>query len=163
MIHLTSSVTKTAKRLALRLLMAGALSTAGVAVGLAPSLHASSISEAFSTSAVAQAVSDAQIQSYARSVLAIEDLRRTAYETIEGMLGSGRPMPNISCNQRDSLNSLSRQARRIAVDYCTNSIQVVERFNLSIEDFNRITAEQQRDRALADKIRTELVRLRQNR
>ncbi|MBW4656451.1 MAG: DUF4168 domain-containing protein [Kaiparowitsia implicata GSE-PSE-MK54-09C] len=162
MIQLSQVYKRSIQPVALHLLTVGAISASTVLLGLVPDLAAASGSSGFSSAAMAQAVSDAEIRGYAQSVLEIEDLRRNAYQEIQSQMPSGQQLPNISCHQRDSINGLNRQARQVAISYCNASVQVVERFNLSIEDFNRIHAAQQSDRALADKVRRELIRLRSN-
>ncbi len=162
MIQLSQVYKRSIQPVALHLLAVGALSASTVLLGLVPDLAAAPGLSRFSSAAMAQEMSDTEIRDYVRAVQEIENLRRNAYQEIQSHLPSGQQLPNISCHQRDSINGLNRQARQIAISYCNASIQVVERLELSVEGFNRIHAAQQSDRALADRIRRELIRLRSN-
>lgn len=135
------------KRVLLQTAMVGTLSIAGVVAGLDGAANAQSTPD------------PAKIRGYAASVLAIEPLRREAFQEIQQILGSGAAMPNIACHQPNSLNGLRREVRQVAVEYCNQSIQVVEQNGLSITEFNSITAAQRSNRNLAERIRQELRRL----
>lgn len=153
-----------------RWLAIATLSATGVLLGWAPDLSSGVFSAQWgqvahaqgATTANKQNVSDADIRSYARAVLSIESRRQAAFQAMQQILPN-RQVPNIRCDERSSLNGLPREARQIAVDYCTESQQVVQDAGLTTEEFNRITAAQQSDSNLAERIRQELIRLQRNR
>ncbi|MBD1913725.1 MULTISPECIES: DUF4168 domain-containing protein [unclassified Leptolyngbya] len=146
-----------------RWLTISALSATGLLMGWVPNLSLTPNVAIMGQSAQAQAaISDADIRNYARSVLTIESRRQEALQNLRNA-SPNQQVPNIRCNDRNSLNGLPRQARTIAVEYCTVSQQVVEQNSLTIQRFNQITAAQQGDRNLAQRIQQELIRLQQNR
>lgn len=146
--------------------MASAVSVMGLLAGWVPTLHRSSVDVTldFSTVAYAQAIaniSNDEVQSYARSVLAIEPIRQAAYDEIKRILGSGQ-VPPIACHRPNSLNNLNPNIRQIARNYCNRAIQIVERNNLTINRFNTITVTMQSNPELAPVIQREIMRLQRN-
>lgn len=145
----------------------GLTATASVLLGWIPSIQFQSPSSVlsfdfsfglnFETAAYAQsAVSDQEVMSYARSVLAIEPARQSAYNEIQSINGS---VPPILCHR--SLNGLPSSIRPIAVDYCNQAIGIVESNNLTITRFNEITVYRQSDADLDRRVRNALVQLQQ--
>ncbi len=141
-------------------------SIVGLLAGWVPTLHLSQDGSAAVTldrAAYGQSVaniSNEEIQSYARSVLAIEPIRQAAYDEIKRILGSGQ-VPPIACHRPNSLNNLSQNIRQIAVNYCNRATQIVERNNLTINRFNTITVTMQSNPSLAPVIQREIMRLQQ--
>ncbi|HEY9640714.1 MAG TPA: DUF4168 domain-containing protein [Coleofasciculaceae cyanobacterium] len=143
------------KRLFTRSLLIGSLAATGLLLGWVPSFRPSEGLSAsrlvLDNAAYAQAaVSESEIQSYARSVLEIEPIRQAAYDSIKRQ--SGAEVPPILCHRPSSLNNLDPSIRPIAIDYCNQAIAIVERNNLSITRFNEITVAHQSDSGLADRI-----------
>ncbi len=143
-----------------RSLMIGALSLAGVVSGLAPGFQEKSWQPTFETAALAQNFSAQQLMSYSQAVSEIEPLRQSAYQEIKVALGSSE-VPSIACHQPNSLSRLNRQARAIAVRYCNQSVEIVERYGLSIGLFNTMTQAVQNNPALANQVQQNLIRLQQ--
>jgi hypothetical protein len=148
-----------------RSLLAGTLAAAGLLFGVVPTVEFTSefMSEAtislnFSAAAYAQAVTEDEITNYARSVLAIEPIRQSAYEQIKQITGSSN-VPTIACHRPRSLNDLSGEVRQIAVNYCNRAIEIVERNNLTITRFNAITIAHQEDAELSSRIQQAILRL----
>lgn len=148
-------------RLMSRSLWVGSLALLGLLCGWVPMQQpASTLAEAsnslsfnlsFDSAAYAQsAVTDGEIQSYARSVLQIEPIRQAAYDNIKR--ASGAEVPPILCHRPSSLNSLDTGIRPIAIDYCNQAIAIVESNNLSITRFNEITMAHKSDAGLAGRI-----------
>ncbi|OLP15750.1 hypothetical protein BST81_24655 [Leptolyngbya sp. 'hensonii'] len=134
------------------------LSATSVALGLIPSLPNFSTPLTFSTQALAQTVTDAELKSYARAVLTIEPLRQAAYSEIKKIVGSG-DIPTVTCNKKDSLNNLPKSTRSIAIKYCNRSKKIVEESGLTIARFNAITVKVQEDPELEKRVQAELIRL----
>ncbi|MFM7424995.1 MAG: DUF4168 domain-containing protein [Elainella sp.] len=140
----------------LQLLAAGTLSGLGILAGAVPSLGLDGVK--FERAAYAQAVSDQEIQSYARSVLAIEPVRVAAYNQIKQMSGSN-DVPVVACHRPSSLSNLPDSIRDIAVEYCNQAIAIVESNNLTITRFNQITVAHQSDASLSDRIQQAINRI----
>ncbi|MFN6570806.1 hypothetical protein A6770_07820 [Nostoc minutum NIES-26] len=128
----------------------GALTTA--------SLVASTLT--FNSKADAQnpPINNTEITSYAQAVLAMEPSRQQAFEEIKKLIG-GKEIPKIVCNDSNSMNSLPRRARDIAVNYCNRSQKIVEDNGLSIDRFNGITVEIQNNNNLKRQVYNTLIRL----
>ncbi|WP_206602929.1 DUF4168 domain-containing protein [Leptolyngbya ohadii] len=131
-------------------------SATGVLMGWVPTYHAPTASVTFSSSAQAQAVSNDEIQRYARAVLAIEPLRQSTYNTIKNQVGY---VPAIRCDVPSSLQELDSSIRQNAIDFCNSAIQIADRNQLSITRFNQITAAHESDPALAERIRQAILQL----
>jgi hypothetical protein len=151
-----------------RPLVIGILSTVSLVSGLIPSFQVDLLDRtatvAISNSAYAQAnaITSQEVQNYARSVLAIEPIRQETYNQIKQIIGN-RDVPAIACHQPNSLNNLNRNIREIAVNYCNQSIAIVEQNDLTIGRFNVITTSQQSDPELQQRIQEELIRLQRSR
>jgi Domain of unknown function (DUF4168) len=144
------------KSLLARSLMVGVGAAASLCLGLVPSFQSSS-GVSFSSAAYAQSISDSDVQSYARSVLAIEPLRQSAYEEIKGISGS---VPSIECHRPSSLNDLPGNVRQIAANYCNQAISIVEGNGLTISRFNEIRVAQDADSSLLNRIQQAIMELR---
>lgn len=140
-----------------RSLIVVTLSSASVLSGLIPNLTGTRLIE-FSSVAYAQAVSNAEVTQYARSVLVMEPVRQTAFNEIKRIVASDN-IPSIVCNQPRSFSSLPTEARNIAADFCKRSRQIVESNGLAIERFNAITVSLQNDTNLERRVKNELLRL----
>jgi hypothetical protein len=140
-----------------RSLIVVTLSSASVLSGLVPSLAEGQLLE-FSSAAHAQAVSNAEVTQYARSVLVMEPVRQTAFNEIKRIIASDN-IPSIVCNQPRSFSSLPTDARNIAVEFCKRSRQIVESNGLPIDRFNAITVNLQNDANLERRVKNELLRL----
>jgi hypothetical protein len=162
-----SSSSRSSVRFMSRSLWVGSLATIGLLCGWVPSLQhpassslpgtlnglsdSLSFNLSFDSTAYAQAaITDSEIQSYARSVLQIEPIRQAAYDGIKR--ASGAEVPPILCHRPSSLNSLDPNIRSIAIDYCNQAIAIVESNNLTITRFNEITVAHKSDAGLAGRI-----------
>jgi hypothetical protein len=140
-------------------LIVGTLSIVGLLSGVTPGLSGNSHKLVFSASASAQAVvSEEEVQNYARSVLAIEQVRQSAYAEIKKTIGN---VPEIVCNNPASIRSLPRGAQGIARSYCTQSSAIVRNyFPRGNARFNEITSLMQNNPVLYRRIQAELGRQR---
>lgn len=98
------------------------------------------------------------IDNYARAVLSIEDIRLSTLGNVQSILGEAA-LPTIACHQEDSLSSLPANAQQLIVTFCQDSIGFVQQNDLSVEQFNYMTNEQQTDDALKTAIQDALIRL----
>ncbi|MEH2166589.1 MAG: DUF4168 domain-containing protein [Nostoc sp.] len=142
------------KRTLSQSLFFGAIATVGV------------IFNAFFLSSKAEAqtpppiVNNTEIDSYAQAVLAMEPARQNAFEEIKKLIGNGE-IPNIVCNDSNSINGLPKKAQDIAVNYCTHAQKIVEDNGLKFEQFNKITIELQNNTILKRQVYNTLLRLQQ--
>jgi hypothetical protein len=84
-------------------------------------------------------VSDEDLRKYAAALLEIEPLRVEALTAIKSKVSGD--LPNLMCNQPDSMSSLPSDARKIFVRYCANANEIANRKGLSLAAFNRITSQ----------------------
>jgi hypothetical protein len=146
-----------------RSLLAALLSAMSCLSGLTPSISVKSGSILdFKAAVSAQDMNPEQLRSYARSLLAIEPLRQQYYNSIKQQLqqlAPGESVPAIICSDRDSVNNLPKEIRGTAVEYCEQSIAIVEDNNLTIQQFNQITESLTSNPDLLNRITQELLRL----
>lgn len=141
-------------------LLVGTLSIVGLLSGLAPGLSGTSHTSrtlVFSTSASAQSiVSPEEVQNYARAVLAIEQIRQSAYGEIKKVIGN---VPEIVCHNPASIRALPRGVQGIARAYCQQSSTIVGNyFPKGNSRFNEITSLMQNNPSLRQRIQSELIR-----
>ena len=98
------------------------------------------------------------ITAYARSVLEIDRLRRTAYDQI-AEANSDAPPPQVICDNPDTVAGLRGEIKRIAVNYCREAKEIVEREQLNVTIFNEVTQRISDDAQLKADIENELRRL----
>lgn len=137
-------------------LIVGTFTTLGVLSGVAPDLSGSS-KLVSNSAAYAQAVTNTELTNYARAVLVMEPVRQTAFTEIKQIIRGD--VPPIVCHRPQSLNALPRNARKIAVNYCNRSKQIVESNGLTINRFNAITVNLQNNSSLKRRIHNELIRI----
>ena len=108
------------------------------------------ISGTFSSNspAIAQTfnVNDTELTNYVKAVLEMEPVRQQAFEEIKKIIGS-KDIPQVICNDPTSVNALPGKAKDIAVNYCNQSQQIVKKF-ITVERFNEITLEKQKNTTL---------------
>ncbi len=126
--------------------------------GIIPEFSWTTARICFNSSAYTQDFTDAQIRSYARSVISIEEKRKQAFQAISRILGKNPP--SIACDRRDSLKDLPADAQKIAVDYCNSSKKIVEASGLTPAQFNAITTRIRSDDGLKKRIQDEILRSR---
>lgn len=125
------------------------LAVAGVAV-------ASLLGSGCQQTAAKDTFSDTQVSGYARSAIEIARARKKAIEQIQGINGTAE-VPEIACSEEDSLEGVSTEVQAVAVDFCTNSLGIVEENGLSIEVFNEMTRSLPEDADLAERINGEIA------
>lgn len=120
-------------------------------------------------SAQAQAqITDAEVMSYANSILEMEGPRVQALNQIRGLLEQvnyDASQVDMNCRDLSSFNRIPRQvrsqAREVAVNYCNQARTIAEGNGLPSRRFNLITEAHQSDPGLAERIRTALIQLQQ--
>lgn len=150
------SRSRTGKPLAASLIVS-TFATVGVLSGVAPDLSGHSSKIVSNSAAYAQGVSNTELTNYARAVLVMEPVRQTAFNEIKKMIRGD--IPPIVCHRPRSLNALPSNARKIAVNYCNRSKQIVESNGLTINRFNAITINLQNDPGLKRRVHNELIHI----
>jgi hypothetical protein len=141
------------KPIVVRSLMVGALSTAGVLLGIVPTLDTATVEVTFEQAAYAQngpQFSDRDLENYVRAAEQLEIRRQRVVEEIKGIVGY---VPAIRCDVPSSLDELPSGARERAVSYCNWAIGIVEENDLRIDQFNAIMSASQSNSDLAQRIR----------
>lgn len=145
-------------RLLSKSLIVAIISTMSWVAGLAPDFSGRSPVLVFNSTVLAQAVSPQDVSNYARTILALEPVRKDALARIEKILGK---VPPIACSDSKTIDALSGEARAIAVNFCNESKKIVESNGLTANTFNQITANVQNDPALQQRIQQEMLRIQQ--
>ncbi len=126
-----------------------------------PQPSQSNFFQPFISAALGQtSITPEEITRYARSILDIEPLRQKAYEQIQENNGS---VPLIDCYNSDQLNALNSTIRPIAINYCQQCQQIVEKNGLGPAQFNEITRRQEQDAQFRETIRNEIIQLQEQR
>jgi capsule polysaccharide export protein KpsE/RkpR len=152
---LTKNVSRTLTQIGLTTTLA--LST--IAIGLIPEFSQDFSRLNWNNQAVAQAITNEEINKYAQAVLDIESLRQQAFRDIEKIMGKN-VVDNISCDQPASFNRLNRDARTIAQNYCQSSQKIVENTGLTSRKFNEITKSAQGNPDLQRRIQNAMILIR---
>ncbi|MBD1213859.1 MAG: DUF4168 domain-containing protein [Dolichospermum circinale Clear-D4] len=102
----------------------------------------------FNSPTIAQTfnVNDTELTNYVKAVLEMEPVRQQAFEEIKKIIGS-KDIPQVICNDPRSVKALPDKAKDIAVNYCNQSQQIVKKF-ITVERFNEITLEKQKNTTL---------------
>ena len=125
-----------------RIINSSILASLSIMLGLTPdvsvrSLDASpSIKVSFSNHAFGQQFTPEETENYAKAGYEVELLRREVYQELKNLMNE--PPPAIVCDQQSTIDSLKPEAKAIANRYCTQSRQIVQKNNLSINRFNEL-------------------------
>ncbi len=68
-------------------------------------------------------------------------------------------VPRIICDEPSSINALPGNVPQIAVSYCDQARQMIERQNLTVTRFNEITRRQQSDPQFREQIQGEILKI----
>ena len=167
---LVSNIQLCPQRLVSRSLLVTTLSTLGLMISIVPRVSNQTLTLIFDRPVYAQesiteqAVTAQEITKYADSVLQIENLRVGVYEEIQNEFQKQSPggsVPPIICNEKNSVNTLPQTVKVIAVSYCNQAKEIIERNDLTVSRFNQITQLQRKDQTWREKIKAELIRIQQ--
>ncbi|NEP81048.1 MAG: DUF4168 domain-containing protein [Okeania sp. SIO3C4] len=159
-------------RLISQSLLVATLSTLGLMTGVIPTRLSDSLLPVFDTAVQAQeSVTDKQanftneeITKYSKAVLQIEDLRIGVYREIQNEFQKQSPggsIPPIICNDKSSVNTLPRNIKVIAVNYCNQAKKIINSNDMKVTLFNQITMAQKFNQTLRERIQEELLRIQQ--
>ncbi|NET28566.1 DUF4168 domain-containing protein [Okeania sp. SIO1I7] len=159
-------------RLISQSLLVATLSTLGLMMGVIPTRLSNSLLPVFDTAVQAQEsftdeeanFTNEEITKYSTTVLQIEDLRIGVYREIQNEFQKQSPggsIPPIICNQKSSVNTLPRNIKVIAVNYCNQAKKIINSNDMTVTLFNQITMAQKINQTLRERIQEELLRLQQ--
>ncbi|MGB3534142.1 MAG: DUF4168 domain-containing protein [Microcoleaceae cyanobacterium] len=144
-----------------KVLVVTTLSTTGWLSGSIPAINHTLMLE-FDTTAYAQTQQEfttEEITNYARAAITLESRRYQVMNEIKQIVGE---VPRIICDEPSSINALPGNVPQIAVSYCDQAKQIIERQNLTVIRFNEMTRRQQSDPQFREKIQAEILRLLQS-
>ncbi len=99
-----------------------------------------------------------ELINYARVVLEIEPIRQKYYRQAQAVAGG--QVPRNSCFGMSPQNIPSGM-ETICASYVREAMQVLKKYNMTLEQFNAITLRAQQDNAFSQRIQTEMMRLKQ--
>ncbi|HEY9770436.1 MAG TPA: DUF4168 domain-containing protein [Coleofasciculaceae cyanobacterium] len=151
-------------KLYVRILSSSALALISLMVGLIPEISSSSGANktflptvSLSSNAYGQQFTPEETENYARAGYQVELLRRKVYQEIKNLINE--PPPNIVCDRQETLNNLKPQVREIANRYCNQSQQIVQQNNLTINRFNELKADYDRQASFYQQVQNILLKL----
>jgi hypothetical protein len=145
-------------RLFSQMLVVGTLSGSGLLSGMIPTIN-HTIRLEFDTAAYAQTqqkFTAEEITNYARAAITLESRRYQVMNEIKQIVGE---VPRIICDEPSSINALPGNVPQIAVSYCAQARQMIERQNLTVSRFNEMTRRQQNDPEFREKIQAEILKI----
>lgn len=139
------------RRLSRPLVFAVITSISGTSIGIVPDLTASQPSLLFSSAARADEFSEADLRNYATALMQIEPIRQSTLAQVRA--SSGGTLPNLVCNQPNTMEGLNSEAKSLFVNYCNKCETIAASRGLSIERFNQITQSVRSNSQLQNRVR----------
>lgn len=134
---------------------AGAIAILGVLSGYFPGLSFSSSQAlpelSFTAAAQAQSVGNDELYTYVRAAFEIEMLRRQTYNSIRSI--NNGSVPEITCNNQAAIDNLASDVAEAARSFCNQSTEILQRYAMSPNRFNQISASRGSDPNLDGRIR----------
>ncbi len=106
--------------------------------GIVPDFAAQQPSQIFASAARADEFKDKDLRNYAAALIQIEPIRQSTLAQVSRALGGGK-LPNLVCNQPDTMSGLNPEAKTLFVKYCNQCLGIAAKHQLSLEQFNQIT------------------------
>jgi hypothetical protein len=150
-------------QLCVRLISSSILASLGIMLGLTPEISIQSteinslVVVSLASRAYGQQITPAETENYAKAGYEVELLRRKVYQEIKNLIKE--PPPNILCDQQSTIDQLKPEIKNIANRYCTQSRQIVQRHNLSINRFNELKSYYDRQDAFYQQVQGVLLKL----
>jgi Domain of unknown function (DUF4168) len=145
--HTSNSV----RRLSHPLLIGILTSISAILIGAVPDITASQPSLLFSSAARADEFSESDLRNYAAALMQIEPIRQSALAQVRA--SAGGTLPNLVCNQPNTMEGLNPEAKSLFVNYCNKCETIAASRGLSIERFNKITQSVRSNSQLQNQIR----------
>jgi hypothetical protein len=123
----------------------------GISIGIVPDFTASEPSLFFSSSALADEFSDPDLRNYAAALMEIEPIRQSTLAQVRA--STGGTLPNLVCNQPNTMEGLNNEAKSLFVNYCNQCETIAASRGLSIDKFNQITQSVRSNPQLQNRVR----------
>lgn len=122
-----------------RLALVGTIaSMLGILGGIVPDFTASHPSSVFASAARADDFTESDLRNYAAALVQIEPIRRSTLSQVS-RANNGGALPNLVCNQPNTMDSLNSEAKSLFINYCNQCESIAASKGLSIDRFNQIT------------------------
>lgn len=118
----------------------------------------SSTASPVSAEELAKTITDKEITNYAKTVVAIEQLRQTTNQEMI-KISEGKPFNNVTCTEPETMTSLPTKMQEVAIGFCTKVKLISEENGLIIPRFNAITFNARNNPELQKKINEQLITL----
>jgi hypothetical protein len=138
-------------RLSRPLLLGIITSVFGILVGIVPDFTAPEPSLFFSSAARADEFSEPDLRNYATALMEIEPIRQSTLAQVRA--STGGTLPNLVCNQPNTMEGLNSEAKSLFVNYCNQCETIAASRGLSIERFNQITQSVRSNSQLQNRVR----------
>ena len=148
----TPHTSNTFRRLSRPLFLGIITSISGILIGIVPDFTASQPSLLFSSAARADEFSEADLRNYAAALMQIEPIRQSALAQVRA--STGGTLPNLVCNQPNTMEGLNPEAKSLFVNYCNKCEIIASSRGLSIERFNQITQSVRSNPQLQNQVRS---------
>jgi hypothetical protein len=149
----TSHVRSKFYRLSRPLLLGTIASLLGIIGGIVPDVTAEQPSFLFASAARADEYSDADLRNYAGALMQIEPIRQSALSQVS-RANNGSALPNLVCNQPNTMEGLNSEAKSLFINYCNQCESIAASKGLSIDRFNQITQSVRADSKLQERVRS---------
>jgi Domain of unknown function (DUF4168) len=134
------------------LLLSAILSCLSLGAGIVPDFTARQLSQIFNSAARADEFSDSDLRNYAAALMQIEPIRQSSLAQVSRANGGGK-LPNLVCNQPDTMSGLTNEAKLLFINYCNQCESIAASRGLSIEKFNQITQSLRSNQQLKNRVR----------
>ena len=148
----TPHTSNTFRRLSRPLFLGILAGISGILIGIVPDFTASQPSLLFSSAARADEFSEADLRNYAAALMQIEPIRQSALAQVRA--STGGTLPNLVCNQPNTMEGLNPEAKSLFVNYCNKCETIAASRGLSIERFNQITQSVRSNPQLQNQVRS---------
>ena len=148
----TLHVRRNFDRLSRPLLLGLLTCCASIFSGILPDLTARHPSLLFSSAVHAQEFSDGDLRNYAAALMQIEPARQSALAQVSR--ANGGNLPNLVCNQPNTMESLNGEAKSLFIQYCNQCETIAASRGLSIDKFNQITQAVRASTQLQERVRS---------
>jgi Domain of unknown function (DUF4168) len=128
-------------------------SCVGILGGILPDLTAQHPSLLFSSAVQAQEFNDTELRNYAAALMQIEPARQSALAQVSRANGGGN-LPNLVCNQPNTMDALNSEAKSLFIQYCNQCETIAASRGLSIDRFNQITQAVRANSQLQNRVRS---------
>jgi hypothetical protein len=126
-------------------------SVCGISIGIVPDFTAPEPGLFFSSAARADEFSDLDLRNYAAALMEIEPIRQSTLAQVRA--STGGTLPNLVCNQPNTMEGLNSEAKSLFVNYCNKCETIAASRGLSIERFNQITQSVRSNSQLQNRVR----------